>query len=89
LAELADLLGATGFLLAELVAGKAEHGQALGLIFFMKQFKALILRRKSAFAGGIHHQHHPAFEVRQRNLRSLQCVRAEIVNACHLCLRTP
>lgn len=68
LAELADFLGGSGLLGAEVVAGKRDHRKALRREFLMDGLQRLILRRESAFRGGVDHQHHLALEVGQRGL---------------------
>ncbi|MOA16023.1 hypothetical protein D3C78_1362130 [compost metagenome] len=71
LAELGDRSFVTRLLLAELVAGKAEHHQALVLVGLPQLFQALVLRSETALAGGVDHQHGLAGEIRQGLLLTL------------------
>jgi hypothetical protein len=58
LTGLCDFHGATGFLFTELVAGETQYHQTLGSVFFVERFKAAVLWREAAMAGGIHDQDH-------------------------------
>ena len=60
LAEGADLRLAARLLAAELVARKAQDGQALWLELCVERFQPGILRSKAAFAGGVDDQKHTA-----------------------------
>lgn len=71
LAELADRSFAARLLLAELIAGKAQHDQALILVGLPQLFKAFVLRRETALARGIDHQHGFTGEIRQGLLLAL------------------
>ncbi len=57
-AELADLLFAAGFLSAELVAGKAQDGEAIFVEIFVERLQPGILRGEAALAGGVDDQKH-------------------------------
>ena len=63
LAELADRPFVARLLLAELIAGKAQHHQALILVGLPQLFKAFVLRGETALAGGVDHQHGFAGEI--------------------------
>jgi hypothetical protein len=60
LAKRFDLGPISGFLMAELVAGKAKDRKALGLVIAIQGFQAGILRREATLAGHIHDQEHTA-----------------------------
>jgi hypothetical protein len=53
LAERFDLFVATGLLVAELIAWKAEDFQAFAVVFRVEALQALVLRREAALAGGV------------------------------------
>ena len=52
-AEGGDFVVGAGVLAAELVAGKAEDGEVLVVIFLPEVFQAVELRGEAAFAGGV------------------------------------
>ncbi|MNH28231.1 hypothetical protein D3C79_883850 [compost metagenome] len=63
LAELRNFPCIARFLLAELVAGEAQHHQATGAVGLPQLLQALVLRGKAALTGGIDHQQRLAREV--------------------------
>src|SRR6185295_10218427 len=67
-AELRNLRSVTGFLRAELVAGKTEHGKAAVRILLMQLLQTLVLRRETAGARGVDDQEHLALEALERDL---------------------
>src|SRR4051794_32309362 len=83
--ELPDLCRAAGFLIAELVAGKAEHRKAARRKRLMKRLETLVLRRKSARARCIHEQQHLPLELLQGNLLAGKRLCREIIYASHGC----
>ncbi|MNN81065.1 hypothetical protein D3C81_1978490 [compost metagenome] len=65
LAELADGAFIAWLLLAELVAGEAQHHQTLVPVLLPEALQPLVLRGETAFAGGVDHQQRLAAEVRE------------------------
>lgn len=63
LAESADFGGGAGLLRSKLIAGKAENDEAAVFICPIKLIEPLILRRETAFAGGIDDEQHAAAEL--------------------------
>ncbi|MNC58687.1 hypothetical protein D3C75_1084350 [compost metagenome] len=63
LAELGNFPCIARLLLAELVAGKAQHHKAACAVGLPQLLQALVLRGKAALAGGIDHQQRLAGEV--------------------------
>src|SRR5690606_16932860 len=57
LAEFRDLLIAAGFLAPEVIGRKADDDEVLVLIRFIQQLQLLVLRGKSALAGGVDDHH--------------------------------
>src|SRR4051812_18750059 len=82
-AERFDLAGVAGFLRAELVAGKTEHGKAARPERLLERLQALVLRREPAGAGGVDDQEHLALEPLQRHLFAGERLRRKIINAWH------
>ncbi len=70
-AELRNLTLVARFLLAELVAGEAEHHQSALTVFFPQGLQPLVLRGEATFAGGVHHQQRLAAEIGQGLLFAL------------------
>ena len=70
-AELLDFAKGTGFLGAEVVAGEAQDGQALGAICVLQGLQARVLARKAAAAGHIHDQQHLAGPLAKAAFRTL------------------
>ena len=58
-AEIADLVGVARLLVAELVAGEAQHHQALVLVLLPQLLESGVLRGEAAFGGGVDDQHRP------------------------------
>ena len=63
--ELADGFAVARLLPAELVARKPEHAEPLVPVLPVQGFKAGVLRRKTAFTGGIDDQQHLAAVIGQ------------------------
>ena len=84
LAKSADVRIRARFLLAELVAGKAQHDQTLVVKFAVQRFQALVLRREAAGAGRIDDQQHLALVSRQVDRRAVQRLGLESVDAGHV-----
>ncbi len=55
-AERRDLVGAAGLLLAELVAGDADHVEALVLVLVLELLQPFVLRGQAAERRDVHHQ---------------------------------
>ena len=70
-------------LVAELIAGKAEHFEALAAILFVQRFEALVLRRESAFARSVHHEEHLALVAIQLDGLAVDVVDGEVVERGH------
>jgi hypothetical protein len=83
-AEGADLVGRARFLRTELVAGEAQHHRALVLELLVHRFQALVLRRETALAGGVHDQQHLALVLRQVGRRAGQGIGLEIEYSAHV-----
>src|SRR5579862_75334 len=84
LAERRDLLFVARFLSAELVAGKAEHFQALVAILAVEPLEALVLRRESAFARGVDDEQHLALVAVELDGSAFDVVDGEIVERRHV-----
>src|SRR5678815_4008897 len=57
LAELRHFPVAARFLPAEIIRGKADDDEPALLVALVERFKALVLRRVTALARSIHHEH--------------------------------
>ena len=64
-AEGLDFLQGAGLLGAEVVAGEAEHDQALGPVGLLQLLQAGVLAGEAAAAGHIHDQQHLARQLAQ------------------------
>src|SRR6185312_2803599 len=82
-AELADRRLVARLLVAELVAGKAQHHQAAVAVVPPQLFQAGVLRRKAAFRGHVDDQQGLASPFRQRAFVAVDVARAEVVDAAH------
>ncbi|MNT67676.1 hypothetical protein D3C72_2058410 [compost metagenome] len=71
-AEVGDLQGITGLLRTELIAGKAQHHQPPFAVILPQVFQPTVLRRKTAFTGGVNHQIGSGGEIPQRFVFPLQ-----------------
>src|SRR5262249_9899106 len=69
------------FLIEELVAGKAQYGQALPFQPLMQLLQAGILRGQAAMAGGVDDQEHPPAPFRQRSVLAAQQRGGKVINA--------
>lgn len=78
-AEVADLFGGTGLLVAELVGGEAEDIEAAVFIGAIEEFEAGVLRREAALAGGIDDEQDAAAESVERNFCAVEEPRGEAV----------
>lgn len=82
LAELRNVPRIARFLLAELVARKAQYHQATVAVGLPQLLQALVLRGKTALAGGIDHQQHLAREVAQRLVLAAQGHAGDVQHRC-------
>ena len=82
-AEFADGSLVARFLRAELVAGKAQHGQSALAILPPQGFEARILRREAAAAGDIDDQQHPALAVLHRPRGTVKGPGRQLVERAH------
>ena len=64
--ELLDFGFVARLLMAELIAGKAEHGEAAGFELSVELFEAGVLGREPAIAGDVDDEQHLAAIVGQR-----------------------
>src|SRR5690606_33663729 len=78
-AEIADLVRIARLLVAELVAGKAEHHQALVAVVAPELLQPGVLRGETALAGDVDDQQDLAAPVRKRLLAAVQGGGVEIV----------
>src|SRR5690606_33603698 len=85
LAELTDGRLITRLLMTKLVAGKTEHFQATLAILFEQRLQTLVLRGKTAFAGGIHNQQNLALILRQVDILTGNILSSEIKYGRHGC----
>ncbi|MNC09292.1 hypothetical protein D3C75_569110 [compost metagenome] len=84
MAGLRDVIGATGLLLTELVAGETQNHQPLGSVLLVERFKACILWRKATVAGGIHNQHQLARIVGHRDKLATQAGGSKLMKGGHI-----
>jgi len=87
LAELADFVRAAGLLRTELVAGKAENGEALGMKLLVELLQPLILRREPAFARGVDDEKNLAAIIGQVHVFARKRLGGEIVDAAQPAMR--
>src|SRR5476651_1009361 len=87
LAKAANLGCIAWFLLAELVARKAQHRKAAIRITFVQVLQTLVLRRESAFACGVHDQQHLALIVFHADGFTAEGFRRKRVDRVHSMLR--
>ena len=74
-----DVVGSR-FLCAELVAGKAQHGEAGGGIFVMKRTQTCVLRREASSAREVDDEEHLAAVVGKAHLFSADGPHAEVID---------
>src|SRR5580698_5292678 len=72
-----------GLLGTELIAGKSDDGEILGIEFFVQIFEPGILRRVAALAGHIHRESHLALQRRQDIRLAVETRYGEFVKAVH------
>src|SRR5699024_8927463 len=82
-AELGDLGLAAGLLMHELVAGETHHHQALIAELLVQLLQALVLRRESALAGGVDHQHHRTEVIGEIDTVAVDRRGLEVRKSCH------
>ena len=78
-----DLGICTRLLSAELIAGKREDREALGLIVLMECMQTCILGRESSSRGDIDDQADLTFVLRELNLLSRDRCHFEVAQGCH------
>jgi len=83
LAILRDGLIAAGVLVAKLVAGKAQHRQALVFVGLMNFFESCKLRCEAASTGGVHNEHDFAAQLTQRQALAVHLSGFKIVDCFH------
>jgi hypothetical protein len=81
LAKAADFAAVTWFLIAELIAGKAQNFQAPAAKLFVQLFKTGILRGKTTFAGSIDNEQHVAFVGIKFGFLTLKSASSELINS--------
>jgi len=86
-AELTDLAFASRLLLAELIAGKTQHGETVIAEFFVERFKARILRRESALARRVDDEKRFALIGGERNVAPIEAFCAVVVDRAQLAIR--
>ena len=79
-AELLDLRIGPWLLLSELVAGEAQHDQALVLVFLVKRLEARVLGRVAAEGGDIDDQQHLALVSFERCLLAIDVLQRNVVD---------
>src|SRR5690606_38553332 len=72
------------FLLAELVARKAEHAQSLGSVVLVQLLQALVLRREAAFRSDVHDEEDLPAKIPERDVVPLGVLDGKIVDRTHL-----
>src|SRR5690606_36432049 len=82
-AEILDLLGVARLLLAELIAGEAQHLDALRRVFAMQFFQAFVLVSEPALTGGVDDQQQLAAKFGERALFAVDVARGEIIDRSH------
>ena len=70
--------------MGELVAGETHDDKALVFVLLVKGFEALVLRGKTAFAGGVDNHQHLALELGKVQFLTIVAKRLEIINRCHI-----
>src|SRR4051812_44049343 len=80
-AKAGDLAFAAELLVQELIAGEAQHGEAMRLQLFMQALQPGILWGKAAMAGGVDDQQHPSTPLRQRDMLTAQQMRGIVIDA--------
>src|SRR6185312_2019210 len=80
LAETRDFLFVAGLLRAELVAGEAQHLEALAMEFFVEGLETLVLRREAALARRVDDQHDLVAIAVELDGLAVNVVDGEIVN---------
>src|SRR6185312_9554822 len=80
-AEAGDLGLVTGLLLAELVAGEAQHYEPLVAVLPIERLQAFVLAGEAALAGRVDDQHHVPAPIRKRRRLSIQGLGGEVVDA--------
>ena len=83
LAILRDGLIAAWILIAKLIAGKAQHRQALVFVGLMNFFESCKLRCEAASAGGVHNQHDLAAKLAQCQALAIHLSGFKIVDRFH------
>lgn len=68
LTEFSRLFAICKFLFQKAVAWKPEHREALIPVRFIELLQSFILRRETAFAGGVHDQQHLIFVIGKRSV---------------------
>jgi hypothetical protein len=69
--------------MAELVAGKAEHGKTCIPVFAPERFQAGVLRGETAFGGGIDHQQDLAFVIGEGNVLAIDIDGGKFIGSAH------
>ena len=82
-AELRNFFVAAGFLVFELVTGKAEDDQPLVLILLVEGFQAIVLRGEAALRSRVNNHEDFAFVLGHVHLFALVVQGLEIVNRSH------
>src|SRR5690606_12807250 len=70
-------------LVAELIARKAEHDEALVAMPPPERFEPLVLGSEAALRGDVHDEQHLAFVLAERSLAAVDVDRGEIVGPGH------
>ena len=84
-----DLLGGPGLLLAELVAGESEDGEALVTVGLLQSLQSLVLGGEPALGGHVDHQQRLAAIVADRGRIAVQGVEGRVVDAHGVQCRGP
>ena len=82
-AELLYLLVGSGFLVAELVAWKANDDKTLILVFLVQGLQAIVLRSKSTLAGCVYNDYHLASVVREIHFLPFVGKGCVVINCSH------